>query len=120
MCIRDSSSGEVKELTQFLHEFKDCFAVRGQSLGRTSLVQHRINTEDTTPIRQPPRRPPLSKQEEMCRLVQDMLTQGIIQSFVKYLVFSSNANGAKGLWVTFLQRLPEVEQRDKEKLLSLY
>ena len=34
----DLSSGEVKELGQFLHEFKDCFAVRGQSLGRTSLV----------------------------------------------------------------------------------
>ena len=38
------SGGKVKELRQFLHEFKDCFAVRGQSLGRTSLVQHRINT----------------------------------------------------------------------------
>ena len=25
----DLSSGEVKELGQFLHEFKDCFAVRG-------------------------------------------------------------------------------------------
>ena len=63
----DLSSGEVKELRKFLHEFKDCFAVRGQSLGRTSLVQHRINTGDTTPIRQPPRRPPLSKQEEKSR-----------------------------------------------------
>ena len=45
----------------------------------TSLVQHRINTGDTTPIRQPPRRPPLSKQEEMSRLVQDMLTEGVIE-----------------------------------------
>ena len=75
----DLSSGEVKELRQFLHEFKDCFAVRGQSLGRTSLVQHRINTGDTTPIHQPPRRPPLSKQEEMSRLVQDMLTEEVIE-----------------------------------------
>ena len=69
MCIRD----------RFLHEFKDCFAVRGQSLGRPSLVQHRINTGDTTPIRQPPPRPLLSKQEEMSQLVQDMLTEGVIE-----------------------------------------
>ena len=38
------SSGEIKELRQFLHEFIDCYAFLGQSLGRTSLVQHRINT----------------------------------------------------------------------------
>ena len=53
--------------------------IRDRSLGRTSLVQHRINTGDTTPIRQPPRRPPLSKQEEMSRLVKDMLTEGVIE-----------------------------------------
>ena len=46
----DLSSGEVKELRQFLHEFKDSFAVRGQTLGRISFVQHRINTGDTTPV----------------------------------------------------------------------
>ena len=72
---------QVKELGQFLHEFKDCFAVRGQSLGRTSLVQHRINTGDTTPIRQPTRRPPLSKQEGLSWLVQDMLTEGVIDVY---------------------------------------
>ena len=54
--------------------------VRGQSLGRTSLVQHRINNRDTTPIRQPRRRTPLAKQEEMSRLVQEMLTEEIIES----------------------------------------
>ena len=63
------SRGEVKELRRILHEFKYSFAVREQSLGRTSLVQHCINTENTNPIRQPPRRPPLSKQEKMSRLL---------------------------------------------------
>ena len=41
-------------------------------------VHHGINTGDKTPIRQPPRRPPLSKQEEMSRLVQDMFTEGVL------------------------------------------
>ena len=75
----DLSSGEVKELIHFLHEFKGCFPVWGQSLGRTSLMQHRINTGDTTPIRQPPRRPPLSKQEEMSRLVPVSYTHLFVQ-----------------------------------------
>ena len=103
----DLSSGEVKEVRQFLHEFKDRFTVRGQSVGRTSFVQHRINTGDRTPIRQPPRRPPLSKQEEMSLLIQVMLTEG--NRNFKCLVFSCSAGREEGWWIAFLRRLPEVK-----------
>ena len=41
-------------------------------------MKHRIDTGDATPIRQPPRRLPLSK-EEAQKAVQDMSNQGVIQ-----------------------------------------
>ena len=51
----------------------------GVSLGRTLLVQHRFKIGDTIPIHQPPRRCPLAKQEEMSWVIQDMLTEVIIE-----------------------------------------
>ena len=45
-----------------LCEFSDVFSQGPQDKGRTEKIQHRINTQDTAPIRQPPRRLPLAKQ----------------------------------------------------------
>ena len=54
----DISKAEVKELKQNLNELKAASAVR-------TRPEHRVNTEDTTPIQHPPRWPSLAKQEEM-------------------------------------------------------
>ena len=113
----DLSRGEVKELGQFLHEFKVVlqFGDNHWELGRTSLVQHRINTGDTTPIRQTPRRPPLSKQEEISRLVQDMLTEGVIEpsssTWSSPVVLVAKKDGGLCFCVDY-RRLNDVTKKD--------
>jgi hypothetical protein len=42
-------------------------------------VYHRIDTGDARPIRQPPRRIPLAKQEEVEEMLDDMQRHGVIE-----------------------------------------
>ena len=84
----------------------------------SSLVQHRINTGDTlrpTPIRQPPRRPPLSKQEEMSRLIQDILTEGVIEpsssAWSSPVVLVVKKDGGLRFCIDY-QRLNDVTKKD--------
>ena len=68
-----------KKLSALLHEFSDVISTGDTDLGRTTLAQHQINTGDTTPVRQPPRRLPPCQREEVQKLVDDMLTRGVVE-----------------------------------------
>lgn len=70
---------EAKAAKEFLKKNKHVFAEEGKPLGKTDIVQHRINTGGAHPIRQAPRRLPVTKQEEVTKLVSDMKKQGIIE-----------------------------------------
>ena len=56
--------------------FPDVFQ---SSLGHTTVVEHRIDTGDSTPIRQYPRRLPHHYRAEVDRQVNEMLSQGVVQ-----------------------------------------
>jgi hypothetical protein len=73
------SNGEFRELEEFLAEYEDIFAVDSEDHGRTNKVYHRIDTGDTRPIRQPPRRLPLAKQAEVSEMLDDMQRCGVIE-----------------------------------------
>ena len=47
----------------------------GGKLGRTSLVQHNIDTGDSSPIRQPAHRLPISKKEIAKSEIDKMLKE---------------------------------------------
>ena len=66
------------ELLSLLNEFPYLFALDPTELGRTSLVTHRIDTGDSVPIRQQPRRVPFALRDHVNRLTQEMLAQGIV------------------------------------------
>ena len=51
-------------------------------LGRTSLVQHVIETGDAAPIKQRPYRTSPETKQEIDRQVNDMLEKGIVQESV--------------------------------------
>ena len=55
------------------------FFLGPKDLGQTDLAQHRIDTGDAPPLRQPPRRLPLSKREEAQRAIQEIHQQGLIE-----------------------------------------
>lgn len=70
-----------KQKEQFfalMSEYSDVIAQGPDDLGRTEVLQHHIDTKDAIPIRQQARRVPLPRRETVQKLLQEMLTKGII------------------------------------------
>jgi len=63
-------------LLQTLLQYADVFE---DSLGHTDVIQHRIDTGSSSPIRQYPRRLPYAFRSETKAQVEGMLEQGVIQ-----------------------------------------
>ena len=57
----------------------DVFAQNDKDLGKTSVAQHDIKTEDETPIKQPPRRFPPEQEKEIEKQINDLLDSGLIK-----------------------------------------
>ena len=62
-----------------LIRYQDVFAKDKNDLGQTNLVQHRINTGEARPIKQPIRRIPFAKRQVAENEVQRMIDNGIIK-----------------------------------------
>ena len=62
-----------------LEDFADVFSTGDDDQGKTGLVTHWIDTHDSTPIRQIPRRLPLAKQAEVNEMITTMQKQGVIE-----------------------------------------
>lgn len=59
--------------------YSDVFATNSSDLGRTSIAQHTIDTGDSRPIKQPCYRIPVHLREEMGKLTEEMLSNGVIE-----------------------------------------
>jgi len=77
-CSSSLSNSELHEVAKLLIEYQNCFVGPDGRLGKTHLATHSIDTGDSRPIKQHPRRVPLSLQEEMDKEIDKMLEQGII------------------------------------------
>ena len=69
---------EKAQLTALLHKYQDIISVNGE-VGRTNKVQHKIDTQQAAPIKQPPRRLPGSRRKEVRKLLDKMLEQHVIE-----------------------------------------
>ena len=67
---------ERNALLTTLLRYADVFE---HSLGHTTVVRHKIDTGDSPPIRQRPRRLPYAYRKETDDQIRDMLDQGVIQ-----------------------------------------
>ena len=76
------SEEELVELRRLLVRFQNTFSRNDGDLGRTNVIQHRINTGAATPIRQARRRLPIGKREMEQAEVRKMLENGIIEPSV--------------------------------------
>ena len=54
----DLEEDQLEQLKQLVGEFDDIFALDGDDLGCTDVVKHKIDTGDSPPIKQYPRRTP--------------------------------------------------------------
>nr|VZI32539.1 unnamed protein product [Spirometra erinaceieuropaei] len=75
------SADDRGALYHALAPFTSVFTWADQAIGRCNVVQHRINTTSVPPQHLPPRRIPFHFREELDKMVENMLQQGIIQPF---------------------------------------
>jgi hypothetical protein len=66
-------------LEDVLAEYGDIFAMDIDDYGRSDRVYHRIDTGEAQPIRQPPRRLPLSKQAYIGEMLKGMQRRVVIE-----------------------------------------
>lgn len=69
---------ERRRAEEFIRKESGAFVCDGIT-GQTDLVKHSINTGNCTPIKQKPRRVPLAKREEVQKLIDEMLLEGVIE-----------------------------------------
>lgn len=72
------SSSENSQLNDLLCSYSDIFASSSLDLGRTSVIQHSIDTGDARPIKQSPYRVSQSQRADIEKHIDNMLEQDII------------------------------------------
>ena len=70
---------EKKQLKELVLEFSDVFALDETELGSTDCISHVIDTGESQPIRQPPRRKPFALRRTIQDMVRSMLERGVIK-----------------------------------------
>ena len=99
------SAEEGYKLTSLIDEYNDVFAINPMEVGRTDLVQHRIDTGGQAPLRQPPRRIPFSLRAKVEKMVQEMLDTGIIEHssspWASPIVLASKQDGSTRFCVDY-------------------
>ena len=67
-------------MTKLISEFTNIFSKSKDDLGHTNIEEHRIETGNATPIKQQPRRLPLSKKQAERDEMQPMLKSDVIET----------------------------------------
>jgi len=69
------SKPQQQQLYSLLLGYSDVFAASSSILGRTSLLQHTIQTGDSSPVCQHTRRIPHCQRDEVKKFIQEILTK---------------------------------------------
>ncbi len=84
-------------------------------MGRTGLVKHTIDTGDQRPVRLPPRRLPIAKQEIEQEEVQKMLDRGVIEpcqrNWASPVVLVTKKDGTTRFCVDY-RKLNDISKKD--------
>ncbi|KRY47148.1 Retrovirus-related Pol polyprotein from transposon 17.6 [Trichinella britovi] len=75
----ECSEQNRRTLRSLLRRYGKAISCGEGDLGRTSLVQHRIETGGAQPVKLPPRRLPQAQRETVDRLIREMLHAGVIE-----------------------------------------
>ena len=73
------SDEDREPLKVLLTSYVDVFALDSSELGTTQLVTHSINTGQNKPIKQPVRRMPFALRRKVEELIEEMLSQEVIE-----------------------------------------
>lgn len=110
--LGNHDKGKARDL---LIRYSDLFSETDEDVGRTSVVQHKIDTGNQPAIKQPPRRLPFHMQKEVDEHVSDMLKRGIIEpsssAWSSAIVLVQKKDGSKRFCVDY-RRLNSVTMKD--------
>ena len=116
---QDLSTTQKDAAMSLLAEFESSFAENNDDFGRTSLVYHGIDTQGATPIRQQPRRLPYHRRDEVRKLLDSMLSRGVIEPssspWAAPIVLAKKRDGSTRFCVDF-RKLNDVTRKDAQPL----
>ena len=119
MSIDSVPRNTAAHLEEVLLEFLEAFARTDEDLGGTDAVQHRIDTGNAPPVRQPPRRIPVHLREEVDKMISDMLDKDVIRPskspWASPVVLVKKKNGDIRLCVDY-RKLNSVTRKDSYPL----
>ena len=99
-------NGDKERVQDLLNKFSDVF---DESLGHTTLLTHKIDTGNSAPIKQQPRRLPYVHREESKRQIEEMLDQGVIRHSTSAWSSPIILVKKKEWRASILRRLPEAK-----------
>ncbi|CAG2249075.1 unnamed protein product [Mytilus edulis] len=73
------SEGQIDQLESLLKRHNQTFSKNKDDLGRATAIKHKIDTGNAKPVKQPPRRLPLTKRDEVDKEIQRLLDGKIIE-----------------------------------------
>ena len=110
--LNDHQSSQLEEL---LRSYEDIFSCGPKDFVRTNKITHKINTGNTIPIRQAPRRLPGNRREEIGLLIRTMIGQDVIQPscspWAAPIVLVKKKDGSTRFCVDY-RRLSDVTTKD--------
>ena len=75
----DISLADRTSLINLFQQYSNILAWDENRFGRTSIIRHKIETGDTRPIWQPPQRIPAPLQDQVTKLLDMMIRDGVIR-----------------------------------------
>ena len=75
-------SDVVDGLKTLLSDHRETFAKSSADLGHCPILEHDIDTGESLPIRQSPRRPPLAARDAEDEILDEMLQTGVIEASI--------------------------------------
>ncbi|MDD9817374.1 MAG: RNase H-like domain-containing protein [Gammaproteobacteria bacterium] len=110
---------ECQDVCQLLTEFSDVFSAGPHDLGCTDLIKHHIDTGLSMPVRQPPRRLPLTKREDAERSICEMQEMDVIEPssspWSSPIVLVQKKDGTSRFCVDY-RRLNDITHKDSYPL----
>ena len=70
---------QVLQVKSLLLEFQSIFGDSKISIGRTSLIQHKIDTGEAKPIKQRPQPVPIHHREELDKAMRELIEKDLIE-----------------------------------------
>ena len=111
----DISQSQRTALQETLLEYADVFSSGPEDIGLTDAVEHTIDTGDSRPIRLPPRRLPIAKQQCEAEEVSKMLKRGVIEPssspWASPVVLVTKKDGSTRFCVDY-RKLNDVTRKD--------